>query len=329
MKVRLLTTAWTTLTLIALGCSGEGLMVGADGGTLTSADGLASLTVPAGALSEDIEITITPLEEGLPENAVGVAYDFQPDGLTFAEPATLTITAAEGYAGAAAELVLCLLEESTCIALNAYTVDESTLTVSGEISHFTPYLLVQVEDADADGYTIADGDCDDADPAVNPGATEDCDGVDTDCDGTTPDDEDDVDADGWMVCEGDCDDMDLTISPGGIEECDGIDNDCDDEIDEGCGGADADGDGYVDVAEGGDDCDDTNADIHPDATEECDGVDNDCDEEIDEDCYGTDDDGDGWTVEDGDCDDTDPAVNPDATEIIGDGIDNDCDGIAE
>ena len=39
-------------------------------------------------------------------------------------------------------------------------------------------------DRDGDGYRPADGDCDDTDPAVNPGATEvDWDGLDNDCDG--------------------------------------------------------------------------------------------------------------------------------------------------
>lgn len=42
-------------------------------------------------------------------------------------------------------------------------------------------------DADGDG-TPAGADCDDADPAVHPGATESCDGVDSDCSGTTDDD---------------------------------------------------------------------------------------------------------------------------------------------
>ena len=39
-------------------------------------------------------------------------------------------------------------------------------------------------DADGDDYTTADGDCDDNDPAINPGASEVCDNaVDDNCDG--------------------------------------------------------------------------------------------------------------------------------------------------
>ena len=48
-------------------------------------------------------------------------------------------------------------------------------------------------DSDGDGYTFNDGDCDDEDPAVNPDATEVCDEIDNDCDGSVSD----VDTDQW------------------------------------------------------------------------------------------------------------------------------------
>lgn len=56
-----------------------------NGGTLTSSDGKLILTVPAGALSEDTEISVTPVEnEGV------VEYEFKPDGLQFSQPAIVT-----------------------------------------------------------------------------------------------------------------------------------------------------------------------------------------------------------------------------------------------
>ena len=42
-----------------------------------------------------------------------------------------------------------------------------------------------------------------------------------------------------------------------------------------------------------------------------------------------DDDLDGFSEDEGDCDDANPEVRPDAEEVCGDGIDNDCDSIAD
>ena len=186
-------------------------------------------------------------------------------------------------------------------------------------------------DADADGsIALACGgdDCDDSDPQVRPGATERCDGLDNDCDGTFdgPSAADavplylDADSDGWGVAltgalgcgdeparstrGGDCDDADPAINPGAIERCDpdAQDEDCDgliDDLDPEVDPAgqqtvwiDADADGYGDArtrpvllcdpdevngAAVGGDCDDAAPQTHPGAPELDDGQDNDCD----------------------------------------------------
>jgi len=90
-------------------------------------------------------------------------------------------------------------------------------------------------DADGDGKRVCDGDCDDADPDVHPGAHEDCgDGVDQNCNGDDGAGADllDGDGDGVTPCNGDCDDAAFTTFPMAPESMiDGIDNDCDGLVD--------------------------------------------------------------------------------------------------
>lgn len=95
-----------------------------------------------------------------------------------------------------------------------------------------------------------------------------------------------VDNDGFTVCGGDCDDTNDSVSPAGVETQDGLDNDCNGLTDDTTRGYDDDGDGY---------CDHPTTCIDP-------------------------------AVDPGDCADDRGDIHPAAAEVLGDGIDNNCDG---
>jgi hypothetical protein len=184
-------------------------------------------------------------------------------------------------------------------------------------------------DNDADGYTEIQGDCDDADANVNPGATEICgDGIDQDCNGADLSCDDvDNDGDGYSEIQGDCNDANVNVNPDAAEVCNGIDDNCAGGIDEGLS-TDADGDRHY-TADScftpNDDCDDTNDSIYAGATEICgDGIDQDC-SGADLSCDDVDNDADGYSENQGDCNDADADVNPGAAEECN-GIDDNCAG---
>jgi hypothetical protein len=99
---------------------------------------------------------------------------------------------------------------------------------------------------------------------------------------------------------------------------------------------DKDADGKKAYVDGGD-CNDNVAAIRPGSTEDAnDHLDNDCDGLADEDAQNApnttdnmDRDSDGQSIAQGDCDDTSAAVKKGAAEICHDGLDNDCDGVAD
>jgi predicted outer membrane repeat protein len=159
---------------------------------------------------------------------------------------------------------------------------------------------LSTDDFDADGFSPAEGDCDDDNRLSFPGAEERCDGEDNDCDGTIDASEADFDGDGVRVCAGDCDDEDKDVRPGLQEICDQKDTDCDgveqDYLDE-------DGDGW-NLCSG--DCDDADPLAYPSGEEVCDEIDNDCNGETDD--IDRDGDGRGFCEGAGDCDDTDPTA---------------------
>ena len=237
-------------------------------------------------------------------------------------------------------------------ALNLADADgDGSTTCGGDCDDLD--ATVEALDADGDGIDTCgpdglpdsgDEDCDDGSLAVFPGATEACDGVDTDCDGalgTGDEDTDgdtdpacadcndnnamlstlDVDRDGYLSCGPDCNNADAAVHPLAADLLgDGVDSNCDSTD-----GIDNDGDGYAQ----GQDCDDSNAamnldDVDGDGASTCA---DDCDDQ-DATQNPTDADLDGFDTCSGDCNDGDYAVNPGATEVC-DLVDNNCDLVQE
>jgi|GEM_PF-608119 len=298
-------------------------------------DGAADVNPAATELCNGVDDNCDgTIDEDTADDAGTWYADADLDG--FGDPAT-AVTQCEAPSGYIADDQDCLDSDATvnpdgtelCNGLDDNcdgTIDEDTAADAS-----TWYA-----DIDGDGYgdpdvptqacsaptrTVADDtDCDDGTATVNPGATELCNGIDDNCDGTIDEDTAadastwyaDGDGDGFgdpddsqSACSqptgtvanpADCDDADATISPTGTEVCDGADNDCDSTVDErgatdaSTWYADVDMDGYGD----------------PDDTRTA------CDEPT------------GYGPDASDCDDGDAAINPDATELC-DSVDNDCD----
>lgn len=234
------------------------------------------------------------------------------------------------------------------------------------------------------GYITIDGDCDDGNANVNPGAMEVCNLLDDDCDGLVDEGVQttyyaDSDGDGYgepnetvLACAApsgyvsngdDCNDTNPNINPGAREECNETDDNCDGQVDEDVETtyyADTDEDGFGDPSnsildcrtpagyvDNALDCNDANPNINPSIAEICNLIDDDCDGMVDEGVllpFHADQDGDGFgdaettimacvapigfVENNDDCDDLDASVHPGASEVCNE-IDDDCDGLVD
>ncbi|MFY2558204.1 MopE-related protein, partial [Corallococcus terminator] len=235
------------------------------------------------------------------------------------------------------------------------------------------------------GYSASNTDCDDANAALHPGASEVCDGLDNNCNAQT--DEGltthtwfrDADGDnfgsastvaqsclqpsGYVASSGDCNDANPAIQPNALETCDGVDNNCNATVDEGLlltFYKDQDQDGYGSASQltqactqpsghvsNANDCNDSNASIKPGGTEVCNGLDDDCDAATDEGVQTTfyrDADNDtygtasatiaactapaGYVSNTSDCNDSNDTIKPGAAETCN-GVDDNCSGVVD
>lgn len=300
------------------------LVTASTGGTLTTPNGEASLTIPPGALTEDTIITITSNETNFAviiDGGSGTAimtYELKPVGQTFASPVTIVFTYNESEVNDEnlLDIYWYNLTNEMWEAQNAVLdITANTLTLTTD--HFSNFAIIEFIciDNDVDGYAIEGGkcgaiDCDDNNAEINPTASESCNNVDDNCNGIIDEEIIDIITDmygydnigecriqiercisgGWQITQN-------AIAPT-AELCDNLDNDCDSVIDEGVKLTfyqDVDSDGYGNVA----------APIQT--------------------CTAPS----GYVSNSNDCSDNNAAINPGASDANCNNIDDDCDGVVD
>lgn len=68
-------------------------IVGASGGTVAASNGAASLSIPPGALTSDVKITVAAVADPMSDSRTGLGtpHEFGPEGTKFSQPVTLSM----------------------------------------------------------------------------------------------------------------------------------------------------------------------------------------------------------------------------------------------
>jgi hypothetical protein len=112
--------------------------IGAQGGTVATADGSVTLQIPAGALSASTAITLQAVAS-TPAGAVGRGFEIGPTGTTFAQPATLTFSYAGADLGGKAETNLVVMTYGSAWIPVGSSVDVAAKKVSAAIGHLSTW----------------------------------------------------------------------------------------------------------------------------------------------------------------------------------------------
>jgi len=125
--------------IIATNIGPKGGVIGADGVTVS---------IPAGALSSDVPITIQRGAVPGPNGTIGEVFDIGPTGAQFAEPVTIAFDYTDTELGSLPPSDFAV-ETSTAdlgaswTPLSQIVVDVYAHTIAGQTTHLSPYALVQ------------------------------------------------------------------------------------------------------------------------------------------------------------------------------------------
>ncbi|MVM35201.1 hypothetical protein GO755_34575 [Spirosoma sp. HMF4905] len=116
--------------------------IGPEGGTLASADGTLTLTIPAGAVAKTTTFTVQPVTPTLPGLIGGLSFRLLPEGQTFAQPVKLQYHYdTTSLDGTSSQLLFMAYQGSDGYwkALTNTELDESAQTLTVTTKHFSDW----------------------------------------------------------------------------------------------------------------------------------------------------------------------------------------------
>jgi hypothetical protein len=117
--------------------------IGPAGGTLASADGRLTLTVPKNAVTETTAFSIQPITNKA-ETGVGLAYRLEPDGMIFTTPLEISVRYdEEDLEGTLPEALFLAYQDQSGAwhAPTAARLDQAARTLTISTTHFTDFTV--------------------------------------------------------------------------------------------------------------------------------------------------------------------------------------------
>jgi hypothetical protein len=142
-----ITTIMLAAAVLVTGCSeAEGTMVGPRGGVVVSEDGHFTLEIPAGALEQEVDITIDEVDCDQPE-ALGPCYEVGPVGMPLLFPGTIVYELdPDMLEGLAPEELAVLVErDEDWKPLADRRVDMGDAAVTASAVYLSSYAVVVIE----------------------------------------------------------------------------------------------------------------------------------------------------------------------------------------
>jgi hypothetical protein len=124
--------------------------IGSAGGAITSMDGNVTLNVPAGALSSDEMISITPISaadlgDEFSDTNIDIAYELEPTGLQFTVPVSIALDVGDDTPEAINLPILLTSSNGQLELLRELTtsadIQNGTVVTTGLLDHFSPLVV--------------------------------------------------------------------------------------------------------------------------------------------------------------------------------------------